>query len=250
VQFCVNIVFIHFLIIPIYFLTISRAKNGFHRSTLSFEFLENEIKTRFDAYNKKISSQSNINLLIHSNQNFRLKFFNIIYVVFSIVVPMSTSAFYIYSTLTSALTSDLVTIIVQFIMFIVAFPLSTADLATGFYFVITQIIHIQSQIESFHKYLDALNQYEIDIDIESIRDFYTKLHQHVKVADKWICYFYGFIYLTTIPVLCIFLYALILGQLKTLVFQSFLQILVVILFEIISITVVAVMINIKVYIVL
>jgi hypothetical protein len=251
VYLAVSIVYIHFLIIPIYFLAISGAKNGFHRSILSFEYLENEIKTRFDDYNKTISSQSNINLLIHSNQNFRCSFLNIIYVVFSIAVPISTSAFYIYSTLTSPLINDyLVTQIVHFIMYIVTFPLLFADYATGLHFIITQIIHIKSQIESFHKYLDALIQNEIDIDIESIRDFYNKLHQHVKVADKWICCFYGIIYITIIPVLCIFLYALVLGQLKTFLFQSLLQFLVVIIFEIVSLTVVAVMMNTKVYIIL
>ena len=232
-----------FLFLPIYFYISISSKNGFFKSVLSFEYIENKIKELFERFNQQ---QNNSVPLNHSSDlhKFQIIYFFIWLVLILIYVSGSITG---NTSLTVQLnyTETVFFYILSFYQILVL-----NDFLLVLYFLSINLMLIYSQIGAFNRYTKAVikNQREnkTSIDIESIRNFYDDLYEHVKINDKWICFYYGIAYLFSFPSLCVIIYSFSFGSISFEFIVLCLPTLILILLTLTVATVTAVKINIEV----
>ena len=212
IQVASGILYASYIIIPTSMILLSCWKNGFYKSVLSFEYFVVKLDACINNLNSTRKMQ--INATKHV-----LKIFSIIYCMCTVGLAL------IYCSLASMIINSVfefifeLEILVMFKIFAFSFGsfVCIADLITGLYFFTSNVFIISHNVERFYFYLEAsiedFNENKLaSIDFESIRDLYSDLYRHTKTSDKWICFFYGLNYLTTVPNICIFLYAIIFGH--------------------------------------
>jgi hypothetical protein len=128
----------------------------------------------------------------------------------------------------------------------VSFVLILIDWEAIIYFITVNMLLVYNQTDSFYKYFIALIENQVEIDIESIRDFYNDLYLHVKIIDQWICFFYGMIYFFTVPSFSIFIHTSFLSEFKIEIVILIFIIFVTIILVILLITIIAISLNTKV----
>ena len=240
------LIFLLFIIFPIFLLVISCIESGFYKSALSFEFLEKKLQNTFIDYNIRALSKPAefFSMLSHKKVLKKFKIFYNVSVCLLVFVTMSILIFLIKSE-TQVGKFDITDIrFLENVAVIAVMPFSFSDILIGLYLILKMIILLQLQVEKFYEYLNvSINN---KIDIESTRILYNCVYEHVKTTDYWLRYFCGFIYILTVPSICIFLYVIILGQLEISKFQSIFADLMLALFLMVYITIIAVILHSKV----
>ena len=176
-------------------------KTGFYKSVLSYEYIENRIKRAFNKFNEK----NHANSLTYSSGNSFSKF-NIAYLIIAIILLVPISVIKLYQSLSVSFSSSLEQSLIICGSFF--FVISDIDLTFVFYFFSANFLMLYFQVDAFYRYIKALveSEIEMNIKIESIRDFYYEIYEHVKITNEWACYFCGLIYFGSISCCCISIY--------------------------------------------
>ena len=236
---------LYFFQMPIYFMVAVSSKNGFYRSVLSFEFIEKKIKRHFEVLNQL---SNNKNPIRHSCDKNVSK----LSILFCMCASILILAYFLNSIIQN---KD--TLILHWMIDDFCFVLILIDWATIINFLTVNILLVYNQIDSFCKYLIAVSENQIEnkinngIDVDTIRDFYNDLYEHVKITDQWMCYFYGMIYCFSIPSISIFIYSVysaFSSNIELLCFvSSYLITIIIIIAAVLLVTLVAIILNIKVF---
>ena len=229
--------FLFFFSMPIYFILIQASNNGMYKSISSFEFINEKIEESFREYNSQYAYMKPL------SYSYKKTIFNILYFLFSFILISFIFIISIYniSTNLNYNTLERVFVYVQCIFLV----LVLVDWATILYFISANLVLIQNQVDAFCQYLIALFQKNIQDqnNIESLRSFYDDLYEHVKCFDQWLCYYFGIIYLFSIPFICIFIYTLFIDSIGSDLALLFLSPLLIFTSTLSLITILAVRIN-------
>jgi hypothetical protein len=183
-QISVIMISLYFLQIPIYFIIAVSSKNGFYKSVLSFEYIEEKIKRHYDIFNQQSANLKPLKRSLNKN----ISIFSIIFCTCAFIL--------ILAYLTSSIIGGMIVMknfpVMEKILAYsnsVSFVLILIDWEAIIYFITVNMLLVYNQTDSFYKYFIALIENQVEIDIESIRDFYNDLYLHVKIIDQWICFF-------------------------------------------------------------
>jgi hypothetical protein len=238
--------FLLFFCIPIYFLIVHSSKNGFYKSVLSYEYVEEKIKECFREFN---IHYADIKPLSYSNKK---TVFNILFFLFAFILISLNSINSLISLISLNLNYSFLELLFLYLLNILQI-LILIDWATILYFISANLVLIQIQVDAFYRYLTAFIQKNIQnhnkVDIESFRSFYDDLYEHVKCCDQWLCYYFGIIYLFTIPFLCVFIYTLFIDTIKIELALAFLPAIIIFASIMLLVTILAILVNIMVWLI-
>ena len=227
---------------PIYFLIINATGSGFYKTVLSYEFIESVIENEIKKFSTPIASKTSKEKVLKLYKIFYLCFF---FLLLSILYALIMFNAIRINSRNEQNLPEIAFFVTSFVCYL--------DHITGFYLISKVIILLQFQIDSFYEYLKILVKHEtsiiIQIDIEDARCLYKYLYKHMKIADKWISYFFGLVYITTIPTLCIFLYITLFDVSNTGLLMLVFPNLLISCWEISLITAVAIILHSKVFLI-
>ena len=223
-------------------------QNGFLKTVSSFEYFEEEIKKYYDKLNKQLNY---VQPLLYYNEKYLSKYSIYFFIVASVLTISQTtiSSLLIYDELKNIKFSTIELSLYYIYVFLTT--LVFIDVYTILYFISVNMLLINNQVDGFHRYLVSVIeksvQKKIECNIESIRRFNDDLYEHVKIADGWICYYYGILYLFTIPMLCVLIYS-VLASIETglELVKVCLPLIIIFIYTLVLITIIAVMVNAKV----
>ena len=231
-----GILYTYYCVIPILVLVTSCSKSGYFKSVLSFEYLE----MRLNRHSQNIEKVP-----------LSIKKFKFIYlmIVLTLVVSYLIFFFLIFQLfLKNNFKSEVLLTKIRFFAYCSGSCICLLDSFSSLYFFSSNILIVRESAVYFYQYLSANvdHKSKIKIDIEAMRELYSDLHSHVKIVDKWIRYFNGINYITTIPNTCLLFYAVLLGKTRLYVLIALIPQLLTALLVIFWITLISVLLNMEV----
>ena len=239
------IIYLEAILMPPVFWLMTSRRNGFDKSVRQFAIIESTIDSFYADFNSKSERK-----LDRPKSKFHT-FFLTGYALFSLPFVIGGVAYNIWSFILKNLTYNLPQLlkIEDFIM-AAAFSLAFVDYFTTLYFVIAQILLHCSQVDAFNFYLEELITRKIageaeEFDIEIARGFYGELHETTNVMNSWMSLYFSLIYCSALPLICIYLYVLILLDVNLGALAGSLLVLGVTCLELSCCTLIALVLNIK-----
>lgn len=205
--------------IPLFYVIVSIFTNLYDQTGKTYETTEKVIQEYFEKYNQAIK-----NLSKGSKQELKYKtsyvlVWSIVYVTISVGFLILLSRFLpkIFVTIYNPHMSVYGNIFGM--TFIIGISLYSFDLIiTSYYFAKFIIISInqfnaftsffKNVVENFYSESLDMDFKELKLRIEDIRKLYYEICMYVFQIDSWISYMNAFVYFTSIPAICLFLYTI------------------------------------------
>lgn len=228
--------FFQLLLYPFCLLKISFSKNGFHKSSLSFENAHKLIVGIYDDYNAKLGDENRKRPLVYDFKR-SIRAWIVSFLIGSVLFIVIYFAYITYRIVSYIIDPNLLGVS-KFIKFyeFSCYATRVIDNFLILYFICTIILLLSIQYDAFIAYVKRLNEdeekrllehpaivddienretFRATFDIESLRKFYNSIYENIQTHDQWIRYSVGLFYMTTIPCACCLLYVVMAAESST-----------------------------------